>query len=179
MLAGRAAEQLGVSHVTSMAHLKPTHRGTREIPPPPPKKSCLDKVRNSLARKIRTDHWRSAVYLKRIKKRPDGKCWFCHGRFRMTRSHVLLHCPGPVLAAARVKAWEGRDPESIRVLLSNPRWERRLVRFLELSGVGRRMADGTDEDETQATREWITREAEETGEGGDRLNLFPFCFPLC
>jgi len=38
--------------------------------------------------------------------------------------------------SARVEAWE----------LANPRWERRFVRFLELSGVGRTMADGTDED---------------------------------
>jgi len=29
---------------------------------------------------------------------------------------------------------------------ANPRWERGFVRFLELSGVGRTMADGTDED---------------------------------
>jgi hypothetical protein len=34
----------------------------------------------------------------------------------------------------------------VRVLLANARWERRLVKFLELSGVGRVMADGTDED---------------------------------
>jgi hypothetical protein len=32
------------------------------------------------------------------------------------------------------------------VLLANPRWERWFVKFLELSGVGRVMADGTDED---------------------------------
>jgi len=83
----------------------------------------------------------------------------------MTRSHVFLHCPGPVLAAAGVEAWEGRDPRSIRVLLSNSRWERRLVKFLELSGMGRRVADGTDEDEARAERMdgWIVWEAEERG----------------
>jgi hypothetical protein len=49
---------------------------------PPSKKSCLDKMRNALARtaaQIRTDHWRSAVYLKRIRKMVDDKCWFCQG----------------------------------------------------------------------------------------------------
>jgi hypothetical protein len=56
----------------------------------------------------------------------------------MTRSHALLHCPNATLAAARVEAWEGRNPGGIRVLLSNPRWESRLLRFLELSGVGGR-----------------------------------------
>jgi len=71
-----------------------------------------------------------------------------------------------VQAAARVEAWKGRDPDGVRVLLSNPRWERRLVKFLELSGVGRRMADGTDEDEARAARMdgWIAWETEEAGD---------------
>jgi len=43
----------------------------------------------------------------------------------------------PDYALAREEAWEGKDPRGIRVLLNNPRWERRLLRFLELSGVGR------------------------------------------
>jgi hypothetical protein len=40
----------------------------------------------------------------------------------------------------------------------NPRWERRFVKFLELSGVGRTMADGTD----RAARmdEWVIWEVE-------------------
>jgi hypothetical protein len=43
------------------------------------------------------------------------------------------------------------------MLLANPRWERRFVRFLELSGVGRMMADGMDEDGARAARmdEWV------------------------
>jgi hypothetical protein len=58
-----------------------------------------------------------------------------------------------------------------RVLLANPRWERRLVKFLELSGVGRVMADGTDEDGAYAARmdEWVAwetvEEAAPRGEG--------------
>jgi hypothetical protein len=46
------------------------------------------------------------------------------------------------------------------VLLANPRWERGLVKFLELSGVGRVMADGTDEIGAYAARmdEWIAWE---------------------
>jgi len=87
----------------------------------------------------------------------------------MSRSHVLLHCPGPRVAAARVEAWEGRDPGGVRVLLSNPRWERRLVKFFELSGVGRVMANGVDENEARAERMdgWIVWEEEERAvEGG-------------
>jgi hypothetical protein len=61
---------------------------------PFPKKSCLDKAKNSLARtvaQIRSGHWRSAVYLKRIRKRESDHCWFCHNKARrMTRSHVLV-----------------------------------------------------------------------------------------
>ena len=64
----------------------------------------------------------------------------------MTRSHVLLHCPNPRLRHARLGAWERKDPGGVRVLLVNTRWKRRFVEFLELSGVGRVMVDGTDED---------------------------------
>jgi len=83
----------------------------------------------------------------------------------MTRSHALLHCPNAMLAAARVEAWEGRNPGGIRVLLSNPRWERRLMRFLELSGVRRFVEGGVDEEEAHAAKmdQWIVWEVEEEG----------------
>jgi hypothetical protein len=168
-LVGEAAEKASGIPVASLAHLKlrilecyrkaketwhasPAHQ---EIPPPSPKKSCLDHMRNALARTAATGHWRSAVYLKRIRKRADDRCWFCSGPAKMTRSHVLLHCPAPKLRAARAEACEGKEPGGVRVLLANPRWERRFVKFLELSGVGRVMADG---DEARATRmdEWET-----------------------
>jgi hypothetical protein len=70
----------------------------------------------------------------------------------MTRSHVLLHCLNAKLRAARAEAWEGRTPGGVRVLLANPRWERRFVKFLELSGVGRVVADGTDDGGAHAAR---------------------------
>jgi len=81
----------------------------------------------------------------------------------MTRSHVLLHCTNTRLRAACEEAWEDKNPGGIRVLLSNPGWERRLLRFLELSGVGRVVEDGTDEDQARAEKmdQWITWEAEE------------------
>jgi len=75
-LAGQAAEKTAWSGVTSLAYLRlriseqfrtakeawhrdPAHHGILEIPPPPPKKSCLNKARNSLVRtavQIRTSH---------------------------------------------------------------------------------------------------------------------------
>jgi len=78
----------------------------------------------------------------------------------MTRSHVLLHCPNEKLASARREAWGGKSPGGVWALLANPRWERRFVRFLELSGVGRTMADGMDEDGARAARmdEWMVWE---------------------
>jgi hypothetical protein len=66
-----------------------------------------------------------------------------------------------------VEAREGRNPGGIRVLLSNPRWEGRLLRFLELSGVGRFVEGGIDVDEAHAANmdRWIVWEAEEEGAG--------------
>jgi len=102
------------------------------------------------------------------------KSWHCSDAARMTRSHALLHCPNATLAAARVEAWEGRDPGSIRVLLSNPHWERRLLRFLELSGLGRTVEGGLDVEEAHAAKmdEWIIREAEEEGETWRVISFF-------
>ena len=58
---------------------------------------------------------------------------------------------------------EAREGRKVRVLLANPGWESRLVKFLELSGAGRVVADGTDEDSARAARmdECIVWEAEE------------------
>jgi len=68
---------------------------------------------------------RSAVYLKMIRKRTDDKCWFCRCSVKMTRSHIL-HCPNEKLVSAGMGAWDGKNPGGVRVLLANPRWERRL-----------------------------------------------------
>jgi len=76
-------------------HQDPTHHETEEVPPLLPKKSCLDSARNAIARtaaQIRTGHWRSAAYLKQIRKRRDDKRWFCNGTAKMSRSHVLHYC---------------------------------------------------------------------------------------
>jgi hypothetical protein len=49
------------------------------------------------------------------------------------------------------------------VLLANPRWEKRLLHSPELSGVGRVMGNGEDEEETRAARMdgWIIWENKE------------------
>jgi hypothetical protein len=155
-------------------HKNPKHHGKDEIPPPAPKKSCMDGAHNSIARaaaQIRTGHWRSAIYLKRIKKRTNDDCWFCKGGAAMTRSRVLLHCPSARMSAARMEAWEGRDPGGLRVLLANPRWEKRLLRYLELSGAGRIVANGEDEEEAWARRmdEWIVWEDGKDGARGQLI----------
>jgi hypothetical protein len=99
-LAGRAAED--IQHSTSIrsshqvsiawmhqkvsesyseaATLEPREGGKQIIIPPPPKKSAMDKARNREGRipsQLRTNHWLSGVYLKRIGKRAHAGCWFC------------------------------------------------------------------------------------------------------
>jgi hypothetical protein len=105
-------------------HKDPARHGKDSIPPPPPKKYCLDGAKNGLARvvaQIRSGHWRSAVYFKRIRKREDDHCWFCQIRSKkMTRSHVLLHCPNETLVAARTRAWGSVHPNSVRAFLAKP-----------------------------------------------------------
>jgi hypothetical protein len=154
-------------------HADPAHHGTEEIPPPPSKKSMLDRARNSIARvaaQIRTGHWRSAIYLRRICKMESDRCWLCEGvdrtQHRMSQAHVLLNCRNPQAAAARLEAWKGKSPGSARRLLADPRWEKRFVHFLELSGVGRTLANGVDEESAYATRmdTWIAWETEDVVE---------------
>jgi hypothetical protein len=84
----------------------------------------------------------------------------------MTRAHVLMNYRNPQVVSARAEAWEGRSPGSVWRLLADPRWEKRFVRFLELSGVGRTLADGTDEESAYAARmdTWIAWETEEVTE---------------
>ena len=66
------------------------------------------------------------------------------------------------LRRAQAEAWEGKNPRGIQVLLNSPRWEGRLLHFLELPGVGGLVGE-RDVEETQAARPngWIAWEAEE------------------
>jgi len=59
-----------------------------------------------------------------------------------------------------------KNPGGVCVLLANPRWERRFLKFLELSGARRVMDDGADEDAARAERldGWIVWETEERAE---------------
>jgi hypothetical protein len=70
------------------------------------------------------------------------------------------------VAVARAEAWEGKNRGTVRRLLADPRWEKRFVRFLELSGVGRTLADGTDKESAYAARmdTWIAWGTEEAVE---------------
>ena len=88
ILVRQTAQETPWARVTSFAYLKlqisekfrkekdkwhtdPEHHGTVEIPPPPPMKCCIDQAKNPIDRtaaQIRTRHWRTVVYVKRIKK---------------------------------------------------------------------------------------------------------------
>jgi hypothetical protein len=186
-LAGRAAEDIqqstSSSHQVSIAWmnqkvsesyseaatLELRDRGKHTIIPPPPKNSAMDKARNREARissQLRTNHWLSGVYLKRIGKRAHAGCWFCEDRYdsiqppTMTRTHVLLRCP--TFEAVRREVWKAPTtgaftrPRSIGTLLGNPRWEKRLLKFLERTTIGKVGPDKIDDEIRRITRyeEW-------------------------
>jgi hypothetical protein len=96
-----------------------------------------------------------------MRKRDTDCCWRCEGRDKgqrkKPRAHVLLNCRNHRVVAARAEACEGKSPGTVRRLLADPRLEKRFVRFLGLSGVGRTLADGTDEESAYAARmdAWI------------------------
>jgi hypothetical protein len=85
----------------------------------------------------------------------------------------FLHCPNERL---RAEAWEGKDPGDVWVLLANPRWERRFVKFLELLKAVRVMADETNEDGARAARmdEWVIWGAEERVTPEGQIAYLPF-----
>jgi hypothetical protein len=170
MLAGQQAEKDAPSLVISLTslqtliskrynevkdkwHKDPEGRGRHSVPPPL-MKSCLDGAEKSIASviaQIRTGHWRSTSYFKRIRKRTDDHCWFCNKRTqKMSRSHNRLHCPA--LEADRNKVWGNIRPKGVRALLANPRWESRSVYFLKLPGVGRVVERGRDEEAERMER---------------------------
>jgi hypothetical protein len=65
------------------------------------------------------------------------------------------------------------NPGGVRVLLANPRWERRFVKFLELSRVERVIADRTDEDSADRRVGDLGSEEEGRPEG---LICIPFLY---
>jgi hypothetical protein len=68
----------------------------------------------------------------------------------MTRTYVLLRCPA--LEDARREAWVDKTtgaftrPSSFGALLGNLRWEKRLPKFLAISGVGKIGPDKVDDE---------------------------------
>jgi hypothetical protein len=73
-----------------------------------------------------------------------------------------------------------KDLDGVRVLLANHRWEKRLLRFLEMTGVGK-VVDGVDVEETRADED---RRMDPVGSGRRRsaesARLITFlCFPFC
>jgi hypothetical protein len=82
------------------------------------------------------------------------------------KSAGLVELPYPRLLSASTEAREGKSPDSARRLLADLRWAKRFVHFLELSGVGRTLADGVDEESAYASRidTWIAWETEEVTE---------------
>jgi hypothetical protein len=152
---------------TAAADIEVIEKGKHTITPPPPKKSGLDKGPNWEARlgsQLRTNHWLSGVYLKLIRKCTHAGCWFCDDMYlgdesgppKMTRTHVMLRCLA--LEDARREAWVDNTtgaftrPSSIGALLGNPRCEKRILKCLAISGVGKIGPDKVDDEICRITR---------------------------
>jgi hypothetical protein len=125
----------------------------------------MDKARNREARissQLRTNHWLSGVYLKRIGKRAHEGCWFCEDRYdnvqppTMTRTHVRLRCPA--FEDVQHEMWKDPTtgaftrPRSIGALLGNLRWEKRLLKFLEKTTIGKVGPEKIDDEIRSVTR---------------------------
>jgi hypothetical protein len=129
----------------------------------------MDKARNREARissQLRTNDWLAGVYLKRIGKRAHAGCWFCEDRYdnvlppTMTRTHILLRCPA--IEDVRGEVWKDPTtggftrPRSISARLGNSRSEKRLLKFLEQTTIGKVGPDKIDDEIRRVTRyeEW-------------------------
>jgi hypothetical protein len=125
----------------------------------------MDRARDSAARavaQLRTNQWLSGVYLKRIKKRSHDACWFCEPSHnsqdtpRMTRTHVFLRCVA--FEEIRRETWtdpltgESTRPSCIGQLLGNPRWEKRLLKFVQRTKIERIGPDLMDNEIRRVTR---------------------------
>jgi hypothetical protein len=94
--------------------------------------------------------------------------------------YVLLKCPS--LEDARREAWVDNTagaftkPSPIGALLGNPRWEKRLLKFLAISGVGKIGPEKVDDEIRRITKydEWhnLVDEAESEDHGDTALHDF-------
>jgi len=89
----------------------------------PPKKSCLDSMRNAIARTAAQSVPATGAQPNTLRgsrsNRTAGAGFVGDSSACFTPSTVPL--PGPRVAAARVEAWGGQGPGGVHVLLSNPR----------------------------------------------------------
>jgi hypothetical protein len=144
-----------ISQHYTMAKDTETDKGKETILPPDPKKSFLDRAPNRLARtiaQIRTGHWLSASYLKRVRKNRDEEmsdlCWWC-GQFRMSRTHVFL-CTHPDLESSRTTIWDrpgkddrkGKRPKSLGQPLGKAKWEKPLAESSQTQGQRQQSQNG-------------------------------------
>ena len=161
-------------HPSSLAaRASSTSSSPTSLPTPDSSKKC--RRRPSQRGLFRSTRMLSGFFPSHASARAARNLAFaCPSGCKMTRSHVLLNCPNPKLTAARLDAWGIKKPSGVRALLSNPRWERRLLLFLDRSGVGRTVAGGKDPDVAWADRrdQWIILFGKGGDRGSDNLVLF-------
>ena len=132
---------------------------------------------------LKTGHALIGTYLKRIGRRETDECWWCRGKTRQTRTHLLKDCRA--WRRQQGELWAGmseeRDKEGkpdglsraapVEKLFAHPKAAPHILRFLRVTQVGRRTTrKGERQTTTQPTDEWGWEDAgeEEGADGRER-----------
>jgi hypothetical protein len=86
----RRGTTLYICRLEIVLTIKVVHEGNALRKGMPPGRGVCSNSRDSSVAQIRSGHWRSAVYLKRVKRRTTDYCWFCHIRRGETSSLAVF-----------------------------------------------------------------------------------------
>lgn len=137
---------------------------------------------------LKTGHALIGTYLKRIGRNETDECWWCRGKTRQTRTHLLKDCR--TWRRQQHELWEGmaeeRDKDgkpdglnktaSVENLFAHPKAAVHILRFLRVTQVGRRTTRGREQRRPakESEDEWGWEDAAEgenevaVAEGGSR-----------
>jgi hypothetical protein len=134
---------MGCFTAKEQLHEYPNHYGAAEIPLPPAKKSCLDGA--APRRYTQANEGRLCIRESRITTTTSVSS----AMDETAQPNGTFLCDAPLLGSGRHQCRHGKEMirGSVQVLLSNPRSEKWFLKFLEISGAGRVLEDGVDEEE--------------------------------
>jgi len=155
-----------VKHVKDKWHADPAHHGSLEIPPPPPKKSCLDKTRKdgspdqdgtlALSRISEEDPEKNRRYMLVLQPSQDDP---------VTRPFAL---PERAPGGRKGGNMEGEETRGCSGFVSQSQLGKAVCKVPGTYGRGRTVADGTGEGGARAARmdNWVVWETREEGARG-------------